>query len=211
MDRTKKDAILVLVLALTVFGTAHVVRRGLCSEHGSASRVPDLVGSWRSTDAGADLDFLKSSLGAQDIVFRNYYSGMDMVNLYIAYYKDVDSANRVHAPAVCYPGQGWKIVVDETVTRVMCGKKVRINRIVIQKEDRKEMVYNWWQTGDKTIAANSVNRFYQMFRSITGRDPSTLWVRLSIALKNDEDKQEELALKFCNDLKPLLVNSTPVH
>jgi len=147
---------------------------------------------------------LKASVGAQEMVFRAYRSGSDTVILYLAYYKDVKSADRVHAPEVCYWAQGWTVRQNQIVHRTLGTGHAMINRMIIEKPEKRELVYNWWLTGNRIIPWNSINRLYQVVRGVSGRHPSTLWVRISIVLKGSTDRHEKRLTMFAKDLLPLL-------
>jgi len=209
MDRTKKNAVFVLVLALTVYGSAHLMRHTMYSEHAHMYRLPESIGPWKGTDIEADIGFLKSALGAQSITFRSYRRGMREIILYAAYYKDVDSADRVHAPTVCYPGQGWTVEHDDTVALKIGRGEVEIDRIMVRKGSRRLLIYHWWQTGEKIISRNSVNRFYLILKSVTGRSPSTAWIRLSLDAGGSLEDDERAVARFLSDLMPLIRNYFP--
>lgn len=206
MVRAEKNAIYILVFALSVFGSAHVMKQSLHSECINPYRIPESIGHWKGMSLGTDLGLLKSGMGAQDIVFRTYRNGIDVVTLYVAFYKDIDSANQVHAPEVCYPGQGWTIARDEVVVRKFGDGEARINRLIIHKENRQELVYHWWQTGDMIIPWNSANRVYQMIKSLRGQNPSTVWIRVSTDTKKDVKSCEESIERFSRELTPLIRN-----
>ncbi len=206
MDRTKKNAVYILVLALSVYGFSHSLKRALYSECACPYVVPDMIGQWIGSDIDTDIEGLKEAIGAQGIVFRTYRSGNDEVSLYLAYYQDVNSANMVHAPEVCYTGQGWTVKENDIVSRKLGSRHAMVNRMVIEKLERQELVYAWWQTGDKTIPYNSVNRLYQVMRSITGKHPSTVWVRISVALSDDTTCDEHRLTMFGSRLMALLGN-----
>ncbi|HON38350.1 MAG: exosortase C-terminal domain/associated protein EpsI [Desulfomonilia bacterium] len=206
MDRTKKNAVYILVLALSVYGSSSCLKRALYSELTCMYTVPDTIGPWVGSDVDTDIEGLKEAIGAQRVVFRTYRHGRDEVSLYLAYYKDVNSANMVHAPEVCYTGQGWTMKENDIVPRTLGPQHAMVNRMVIEKVGRQELVYAWWQTGGKTIPRNSVNRFYQVMRSITGKHPSTVWVRISVALSDETAGDEERLMMFGARLMPLLGN-----
>lgn len=176
------------------------------SQYANTYQLPMTLGNWRASDVNTDLESLQKGLGAQSMIFRSYTNGDDSVMLYLAYYKDVDSANLVHAPAVCYPGQGWTIKTDEIASINILNKETDVNRLIIQKGKDKELVYNWWQTGDAIIPRNSTNRFYQMYKSVLGQNPSTIWVRLSVSAVDNMVPNERLLMQFAGDLFPFLGN-----
>ncbi len=206
MVRAEKNAVYILVLALIVFGSTHTMKRSLHSESISLYRIPESIGPWEGRSLGTDLNLLKSAIGAQDIVFRTYKKGTEAVTLYVAYYKDIDSANEVHAPAVCYPGQGWTVSEDEIVLRELGAGKAGVNRLLIDKGDRQELVYCWWQTGDRVIPRNSANRLYQMIKGLTGRNPSTVWIRVSADTRKNVKSCENSVMRFSREMAPLIRN-----
>jgi EpsI family protein len=217
MGGTEKNAIYIIVFAVIVGGMAHAMKRSLTSEHNHPHLIPVDIGSWKGRNIDCDVHRLKAFIGAQDVVFRSYGNGMDVIVLYMAFYKDVDSADSVHAPEVCFAGQGWMIAEDNIVQRRLGKARASVNRMVIQKAGEQELVYNWWQTGRKIIPRNSINRFYQMFLSITGHNPSTIWVRMSKIMKEDPRREEQSMIRFCGDLMPFMDdsgrndNETPHH
>ncbi len=206
MDRTKKNAVYVLVLALSVYGSSHGLKKALYSEQTCTYAIPPTIGQWIGSDVDADIKGLKEAIGAQRVVFRTYRCEQDEVSVYLAYYQNVNSADMVHAPEVCYTGQGWSMKENNIVSRKFGPRHAMVNRMVIEKLERQELVYAWWQTGDKTIPRNSVNRFYQVIRSITGKHPSTVWVRISVALGDDTTGDEDRLTMFGGQLMPLLGN-----
>jgi len=206
MDSTGKRVAFILALTIVVFLCALYARNAMHTEYMSTYKLPVVIGDWRGEDAVVNIDFLRSELGTQNMIFRSYSNGKGVVTMYLAYYKDVDSANRCHSPNVCYPGQGWTVAADDMATVDVHGRNFDINRLVINKNSETELVYNWWQTGDAVFPRNSTNRFYQMFKSILGKNPSTVWVRLSVRASNDKRSDEEMLIRFTKDIMPLLGN-----
>ncbi len=204
MDRTGKKLTLILALMLLVFLSAMYTKGAMYSEHASSYRLAENIGDWHSQEVQTNMDLLRAELGAQSILFRSYSKPGGSITLYLAYYKDVDSANRVHAPTVCYPGQGWTVVEDTVIDQTTDGRRAGINRLVIEKGKARELVYNWWQTGDAIFPKNSTNRFYQMYRSVAGEDPSTVWVRLSIDLSDSAHAREADLAQLTGALMPLI-------
>jgi len=204
MDRTGKRLIFIIVLVLVVFLGAVYAKKAMHSEYMSTYELPGRIGDWQGENLDTNLDFLRSELGAQSILFRTYVKQDTTITLYLAYYKDVDSANRVHSPTVCYPGQGWKVISDDVLGLNMNGRKVDINRLVIEKEKERELVYNWWQTGDAAFPRNSTNRFYQMYKSVSGDNPSTVWVRLSTSMNRSAHADESDIGRLTTEIIPLL-------
>lgn len=183
---------------------AHVLKRSLPAEQGHHRAIPVNIGAWKGSEVDCDRPSLIAAIGAQDIIFRSYRNGADSIVLYVAFYKDVDSADNMHAPDVCYEGQGWLVAEDEVVGKNLGAARALINRLVVTKAGKKELVYTWWLTSGRTIPRNSLNRFYQMYMSVTGRSASTIWIRMSRRLGENPAREEERMARFCADLMPIL-------
>jgi EpsI family protein len=207
MGEKEKNAIYLMVFAVIVGAAAYTMKRAMPSEQVRPFEIPVNIGHWKGRNVSCDLAALRSAIGAQDVVFRSYGNGVDAIVLYAAFYKDVDSADCVHAPEVCYTGQGWMISEDDVISVSLGRVRAQVSRLVIRKAGDRELVYCWWNTGERIIPRNSLNRFYQMFLSITGRNPSTVWVRMSKNLQGDERQEEGSMTGFCQSLMPFLNGS----
>ena len=204
MGGTEKNAVYILVFAVIVMSIALVVKRSLPSGCGMHREIPVDIGMWKGSDVECDPHSLMKFIGTDDIVFRAYRNGADVVVLYAAFYKDVDSADNVHAPEVCYAGQGWLVEEHGVVPRKLGMVPAMVNRLVIRKLGEQELVYSWWLTGARVIPRNSLNRLYQMYLSVTGRDPATVWVRMSRGMDGDGELAEQSMIRFCSELMPFV-------
>lgn len=169
--------------------------------------LPYTIGKWTGTDVNCDKRKLMSILEASDIVFRKYVKDDISVTLYLAYYQDLSSSDFAHAPTVCYLGQGWNIKKNEFISRKIAGKIVTINRILVEKGEKKQLVYTWWQTKDKIFASHSKHRFYQLWKHLFASNSSAIWVRITIDGNGQKIlSKEHIILSFCKDMAPLFKN-----
>jgi EpsI family protein len=115
-----------------------------------------------------------------------------------------------HAPEVCYPGQGWKILSDkDTQFTTSSGIPVSYKNMFIEKEDVNEVVYSWWQTKDKIFAGNSWYHLSQIVDKVLARDTSSIWVRISAENPKGKEKGnsgEAMIRAFCEEAVPLFPN-----
>lgn len=206
MAHPGKRIALIIVLMLVVFLAATSARRAMHASHENSYEFPMVIEGWKGETLNENIEFLRAELGAQSILFRTYTDENKTVTMYLAYYKDVNSANRVHAPTVCYPGQGWAVKSDDEVSLKFRNNTVHVNRLIVEKGKKRELVYNWWQTGDRILPRNSWNRFYQMFRSVTGQNPSTVWVRLSQDIAAESGSDERAVSEFSKNIMPLVTH-----
>ena len=94
----------------------------------------------------------------------------------------------------------------------LAGGTVRVKRLSIGKGSSREVVYSWWQAGDRVVAENWSYRLYQIANRLAGRDTSSLWVRVSSELAGEAsgDTGRDGAIRaFCSDLHPLLKGFFP--
>jgi exosortase D (VPLPA-CTERM-specific) len=81
------------------------------------------------------------------------------VNLYAAYYLSQANGVSSHSPRACIPGDGWEIEDFENreLALAAAGAPLRVNRVVIRKGERRQLVYYWFQqrgrfmTGEYTV------------------------------------------------------------
>jgi len=195
--------VLAVLLAATYLGRRPVEQDGV------VYTLPSDFGTWRGVDVSYNRDLLTSWVGTEHMAFKEYHNTGTghRVTMYIAYYPDMGASDMTHAPEVCYPGQGWSITDNNTINHVLSGKTVRVKRMAVEKGDRWEVVYSWWQTRDRVIAENWQYRLFQVWNRLLKRDTASLWVRISAehgTALGTISRAEEAIHAFCTDLSPLL-------
>ena len=58
------------------------------------------------------------AIGADDYINRVYLGSTTPIELYIGYYKDQRSGDKIHSPKNCLPGSGWE-PVHSVVSRLV--------------------------------------------------------------------------------------------
>lgn len=206
----EKRTLIFSLVVLAVFLVANYRYDPRTEPAREAYSLPLTIGKWRATDVNYDRDKLISWLGAKDIVFRRFTNppGSTVVTLYLGIYQDFESSDKAHAPEVCYPGQGWKILSKDNVNLSFQNGIFKVKRMVIAKQYDQEVVYSWWQTKDKAICSNAHYHFHQILNRILGKDNSSVWVRISSESNKEGDsgQGEEDIIQFCSSIIPLLSN-----
>ena len=208
----EKKTIIFIIAVLTVFLVSALTRVSSQASKSVVYTLPASFGNWQSNELSYNRELLTSWLGTEHIVFRQYRNteNDDSVALYLAYYQDLESADMAHAPEVCYPGQGWKILSnDETRFTLSTGAHIRTKRMLIQKNAEREVVYSWWQTDGAIIAGNSWYHLNQIIKRIAFKDTSSIWVRISTREAGGEEKNnvaDNAIREFCEEVVPLLDN-----
>jgi exosortase D (VPLPA-CTERM-specific) len=140
----------VAVLAIAAAGTAALRFRPEPSlQHPAMALFPKRFPGW----TGEPIALSSSEqdvLGHPEYALVTYTGAGDaIVNLFVAYYDRQTQGYAIHSPRACIPGGGWRITrltVEEIP--VGAGRHVRMNRVLIERDDRKQIVYyGFYQRG----------------------------------------------------------------
>lgn len=96
------------------------------------------------------------------------------VNLYVSYYDVQSKGNSAHSPRDCIPGDGWEIQSLEKYEvpgMVVNGMPSKVNRVVIQRGETRQLVYYWFQQRGRVIAGEYAVKLY-LFRDLLARQRS---------------------------------------
>ncbi|MEK6765467.1 MAG: exosortase C-terminal domain/associated protein EpsI [Planctomycetota bacterium] len=170
--------------------------------------LPYTIGPWEGKDFSFD-KLIIDELATDDRVARNYIDRNNnyIITLYIGYYGTKKGGRTGHNPNSCYPSSGWNIISD-TSTNVNEGHG-SVNRLLVKKGDTSQIVYHWYQDGDKIIQSGieqNINRFINKVR--LNRDDGA-FVRISIDGRSEG--AEETLIQFGRLLMPLIAENWPVE
>jgi len=140
--------------------------------------------------------------------------GMSPVNFYSAYYASQRKGESVHSPRSCIPGGGWRIKSLETVSVPgvrLYGSELRVNRVLIQRGDERQLVYYWFQQRGRNMTNEYLVKWY-LFRDalMLNRSDGAL-VRLTTRIPTGEDpaRAEGRLAGFLASLMPRLDRYIP--
>ena len=134
------------------------------------------------------------------------------VNLYMAYYKTQRKGVSAHSPRVCIPGGGWKIV-DSKTNYIKVGRNIEfpVNRIIIQKNETRQLVYYWFKQRQHHLANEYIVKWLLLKDAIISNRTDGALIRLTTAIKNNDSEYQ--ADKRIQDLivgvQPELTNFIP--
>lgn len=133
-------------------------------------------------------------------VFAEYYQpGKDPVNLYIGYYDTLDKSKMSHAPQVCFTAQGWVMKKNDKVQILLGGEKKTVNRLLLEKNEEKTLVYYWYQAGEEIYADIFRMKVALLFRKIRqpkGFSEGNAFVRVSTSATKDQRKAASRLREF---------------
>lgn len=142
---------------------------------------PIQLGGWAGVTSVMERQYL-DALQLDDYVLADYSAvGNAPVNLYVAYYLSPKKGRSSHSPRQCIPGGGWEITSFEPLRldqRQDMTKALDVNRLVIQKNGQKQIVYYWFKQRDRWITSEYGVKFYLFWDSLTRHRADGALVRL---------------------------------
>jgi exosortase D (VPLPA-CTERM-specific) len=205
--------------ALLVIGgslVAHLPARSeLVPERQPLALFPMEFKDWRGVPATLDSDSL-GALGLTDYLLANYSATAgdgdgDPVNLYIAYYASQRDGLHAHSPRLCIPGGGWSILAQSIVALPDgAGGAIEANRVVIEKQHLRQIVYYWFEERGRHIAKESSLKYYALRDALLARRSDGALVRVSVPVYGgDAAAADRRAMKLVADSAPLLASYVP--
>jgi exosortase D (VPLPA-CTERM-specific) len=163
-------------------------------------QFPLIKNDWIGYESSIPQNVL-DSLQPTDYILAEYHRSTDPnpVNFYIAFYASQRTGTAIHSPRSCLPGGGWEItnLSQLDLGEAMGVTGLKVNRVVIQLGDQKQLVYYWMQQRGRNITSEYLAKWY-LFQDglLMGRSDGAL-VRLVTPIPQDGD--EGLADKRLQD------------
>lgn len=168
------------------------------------------------TMSGTDLpitDEVREILGPGDFLDRSYASpDGSVVELFIAYFPSQRAGDTIHSPKHCLPGAGW--VPREAGHLTIPGaddRPITINRYVVAKGDRQQLVLYWYQAHNRVTASEYWAKWYLVSDSIKLNRTDGALVRI-MTRRADNEKLAAVqgrAVDFLEQIIPRLDNYIP--
>jgi EpsI family protein len=216
-----------LVLLAGLFLAAAIVVRGARAEAEMPPRAPlrgfpIKVAEWHG-QATPDLDARETRiLGADEYLTRIYHQGTGQpVAFFVAYYGNQRTGAVIHSPLNCLPGAGWqpvdrrRMLVDVDAAQMEAfprGRRIEVNRVVIQKGEERQLAFYWYQERGRVIASEYASRLFLMLDAARyGRTDGAL-VRLLTPVGSDAGDAERAAsrlIEFVRTIFPRLNGYLP--
>jgi len=145
-----------------------------------------------------------------DVTVFADYSRLDenMVNLYVGYYDTIEQSKMSHAPQVCFTAQGWIMKKNDRVPLTLRGERKMVNRLLLEKNEDKILVYYWYQSGDEVFAdifRMKIALLFKKIRAGTGFNEGNAFVRIYTRATKSQQSAKLLLQKFANVLSDSLL------
>jgi exosortase D (VPLPA-CTERM-specific) len=199
---------IIFLLLISVFVVGSVEEREeIIPARKTFPEFPEYLADWTGKQKSMENNIIKK-LQLTDYISSNYTkSDARPVNLYVAYYESQRKGVSPHSPRVCIPGGGWQIS-DISRTQV---NKLPVNRIVIKKGEKMQLVYYWFQQRGRLIANEYLMKWHLFKDALTLNRTDGALVRVTTSVSSveslkDADKRLE---GFLQNLLPVLPDYIP--
>ncbi len=173
------------------------------------SQFPTQMGPWQGQPEIMEQKFI-DALNFSDYTIINYKNTQQQnVNFYVAYYESQRKGKSIHSPATCLPGGGWIFHEAGTVTIMVNGKPMPVNRALIQKDETKQLSYYWFPQRDRILTNAYQLKIYNFWDALTRQRTDGALVRLITPVYSSEQEADKRLQAFVAELTPQLNTFLP--
>ena len=173
------------------------------------SEFPSDIGISHSKDQPFE-DQVVKAIGTDDYINRVYIGSAPPIELYIGYYKDQHSGDRIHSPKNCLPGSGWEPVHS---TRVQIGSvdgaPVVVNGYLVTNGARRDMVLYWYQSHGRIVASEYAAKFWLVADALNHKATDGAMIRIWTSAADGEAAAQARAVDFAQRVYPRVMEFLP--
>jgi EpsI family protein len=167
--------------------------------------VPAKLGGWKIVSEEALDPAVQEYLKPDSYILRNYANAANAsaVNVFVAYFKSLQSGYGPHSPSVCLPGSGWLVrernIIDISVPGRSAG--IPVNKFVLEKGGQHILVLYWYQNDRNVWAQEFQGKLRLLPDLIKYKRSDVSLVRLVQPMPGDDSTQ---ALTECTQFAKLI-------
>ena len=176
------------------------------------SKVPVQLGGWKDVSEQSLDPGVQEYLRPDSYILRDYDNPMlgTAANLFVAYFKSIQSGYGPHSPSVCLPGSGW-LVRDRTVVNLSVPGRaagIPVNKFVLEKSGQHMLMLYWYQNDRNVWAEEFQGKLRLLPDLIKYKRSDVSLVRLVELLHGDDASQALTDLtQFSNLIFPSLTEN----
>jgi EpsI family protein len=169
------------------------------------SNVPTQLGEWKTVSEESLEPTVLEYLKPDSYILRDYANPASgsSVNLFVAYFKSLQSGYGPHSPAVCLPGSGWLARSESIINLSVPGREagIPVNKFILEKSGEHILVLYWYQN-DRNVWAQEFQGKLRLLPDLIKYQRSDVsLVRLVEPLRGDGADQ---ALVECREFSKLI-------
>jgi EpsI family protein len=198
-----------IVLVGGILATHSFRPKVAAAPHWPLREFPSSLGLSRSEDRPFETQVVRA-VGADDYINRVYLGSTPPIELYVGYYKDQRSGDRIHSPKNCLPGSGWE-PVHSSLVRIgtESGVPVLVNGYLVAQGTRRNMVLYWYQSHGRIIASEYLAKFLLIADGLKSRPTDGAMVRIWTTAADGEASAQARAADFAHSVYPQIEEFLP--
>lgn len=180
----------------------------------SFREFPMNIGHWQGIRGTMEQKII-DTLDLSDYIIADYTDEeKKTVNFYVAYYESQRKGESIHSPATCLPGSGW--VFNSSGTHELpiagpAGEPMRVNRVIMQKGDMRQLVYYWFHQRNRVLTNAYQLKIFNFLDALIRHRTDGALVRIITPVYKSEDfsDAENRMLDFTSSTVPVLNGFLP--
>jgi EpsI family protein len=173
------------------------------------SEFPTVIGFSHSEDRPFEKQ-VEQAIGADDYINRAYVGSSPPIELYIGYYRDQRSGDRIHSPKNCLPGSGWESVHSSRLQiGSVDGVPVVVNGFLVAQGAKRDMVLYWYQSHGRIVASEYRAKFWLVADALNHRTPDGAMIRIWTTAADGEATAQARAIDFARQVYPSVAALLP--
>ena len=204
-----RSSVAVLVLVGGILATLSFRPKEAAGPQRPLHEFPSAIGFSRGKDRPFEKKVVQA-IGADDYINRVYVGNTPPIELYIGYYKDQRSGDRIHSPKNCLPGSGWEPVHSSSVQiGALNGVPVLVNGYLVAQGTRRDMVLYWYQSHGRIIASEYRAKFWLVADGLKHRTTDGAMIRIWTTASDGEAVAQARATDFARQVYPQVAAFLP--
>jgi EpsI family protein len=198
-----------LVLVGGIFATHSFRPKEAIGPRRPLQEFPSDIGLSRSVDRPFENQVVRA-IGADEYINRAYFGSAPPIELYIGYYKDPRSGDRIHSPKNCLPGSGWE-PVHSTQVQIgsVDGVPVLVNGYLVAQGAKRDMVLYWYQSHGRIVASEYWAKFWLVADALKHRPTDGAMIRIWTTASDGEAAAQARAVEFAHRVYPQVAEFLP--
>lgn len=206
---TLRPFVAAFILLLGIIATHSIPSPNIPEVHRPLRDFPTAVALWHSEDLPYEAEVVEA-IGADDYINRVYSGVTPPIELYIGYYKDQRSGDRIHSPKNCLPGSGWEPVHSAQLQiGSVEGRPVVVNEYLVEQGTNRDMVLYWYQTRRRVIASEYWAKYWLVVDGLRHRSTDGTMVRIWTTAADGEESARARATNFASHVYPQVAELLP--
>lgn len=204
-----RTSVAALALVGGIFGTHSFRPKETAVERRPLREFPTAFGQLRSEERPFESQVVRA-IGADDYINRVYMGDAPPIELYVGYYKDQHSGDRIHSPKNCLPGSGWEPVHSSRVQIGSAdGVPILVNGYLVAQGARRDVVLYWYQSHGRIVASEYWAKFWLVADALNRRPGEGGMVRIWTTAADGETTAQARAVDFAHRIYPHLAEFLP--